>query len=449
MRGKITAFFLIALLLLSAASAALPGESAENGTTAVYFAPMTGVVGVPMEEYVDSVFDGLAGERNAILVFRMDTPGGLVDSMSHIMSRIADSEIPVVVWVAPSGSRAASAGAFIVQAAHVAAMAPETNIGASHPVTGGGKNIDDSEMDRKVVNDLIAKMRSFAMERGRNAEVAESMVRESVSLAARDAFSQYVVDLIASDEADLIAQLDGRTVKLRGKETVISTGRYEIKNINMGLRFRALEVFSRPDIAYLALLAGVILIILEVRTPGGFVFGVTGAFLLLAAAYGLRVLPVNFAGVMLLVGGIAVIVADLAVGGIGILAVPGVLAMLAGAFLIYRTPGGAFLGVSMGFIFGVTLVVAVIAFALLRLIYKAARRKPSGGFDGLVGECARVVSVGAGSGMAMLHGEYWRIAFDTSGGTVKPGDEVKVLAVNSMILSVSPASNKKSSQEVD
>ena len=142
-------------------------------------------------------------------------------------------------------------------------------------------------------------------------------------------------------------------MKLRGRDAVISTERYEIRNIGMGLRFRALEVFSRPDIAYLALMAGILLIIIELKSPGGFVLGVTGGFLLLIAAYGLRVLPVNFAGVMLLVGGIAVIVADLAIGGVGILAVPGLLAMLAGGFLIYRTPGGAFLGVSMGFIFGV------------------------------------------------------------------------------------------------
>ena len=416
--------------------------AAEPGLTKVYFAPMTGIVGVPMEEYVESVFSDIGREENAILVFKMDTPGGLVDSMSQIMSRIADSEIPVVVWVSPSGARAASAGAFIVQAAHVAAMAPETNIGAAHPVTGSGKNIDDSEMDRKVVNDLLAKMRSFAVERGRNAEVAESMVRDSVSLTAREAFDQYVIDFIASDERDLIAQLDGRTVKLKGRETTLSVDNFEIRNLNMGLRFRALETFSRPDIAYLALIAGIALIVLELKSPGGFVMGVTGGMLLLIAAYGLRVLPVNFAGVFLLIGGIAVIVADLAIGGVGILAVPGIAAMLIGGFLMFRTPGGAFLNVSAGFIFGVTLVTGVLTFAILRMIYKAARQKPASGMDGLIGERAVIIGKSGGVDMAMIHGEYWRVSCDGTYKDLSAGDEVEVLEVSSMTLRVKPVKSE-------
>ncbi|MCL2684753.1 MAG: ATP-dependent Clp protease proteolytic subunit, partial [Synergistaceae bacterium] len=326
---KKTIIYGLILPLLFTFAAIAQGMDAEDvppvagtGMTTVYFAPMTGIVGVPMEEYVDSVFEEVGG-GDVVLVFRMNTPGGLVDSMSHIMSRIGESEIPVVVWVAPSGARAASAGAFIVQAAHIAAMAPETNIGASHPVLGSGRDIENQEMDRKVVNDLLAKMRSFANARGRNASVAESMVRESVSLTAEEAFEQYVIDVIASDESELISKINGRTIKIRGQERVLSLDSFQIKNLDMGLRFRALEVFSRPDIAYIALIAGIILIMLEIRSPGGFVMGTTGVVLLLIAAYGLRVLPVNFAGVFLLIAGIIIIIADIAMGGIGILAVPG------------------------------------------------------------------------------------------------------------------------------
>jgi membrane-bound serine protease (ClpP class) len=321
-------------------------------------------------------------------------------------------------------------------------MAPETNIGASHPVMGSGKDIDDNEMSRKVVNDLLAKMRSFAVERGRNAEVAESMVRDSVSLTAREAFDQYVIDFIASDERNLIEQLDGRTVKLKGRETTLSVDNFEIRNLNMGLRFRALETFSRPDIAYLALIAGIALIVLELKAPGGFVMGVTGGMLLLIAAYGLRVLPVNFAGVFLLIGGIAVIVADLAIGGVGILAVPGLAAMLIGGFLMFRTPGGAFLNVSAGFIFGVTLVTGVLTFAVLRMIYKAVRQKPASGMDGMVGCRAVIVGKSGDVDMAMIHGEYWRVSCDETYRDLSEGDEVEVLEVSSMTLRVKPVKSE-------
>ncbi|MDR2780817.1 MAG: nodulation protein NfeD [Synergistaceae bacterium] len=428
-----------AALFLSCALALCP----LSGTAAwalnvetVYVAPMSGVVGVTMEEYVENVFGGIGGGENAILVFKMDTPGGLVDSMSRIMSLIAESEFPVAVWVAPSGARAASAGAFIVQAAHVAAMAPETNIGAAHPVAGNGEDIDDSEMDRKIMNDLLAKMRSFAQERERNAEVAERMVRDSVSLTAREAFEQYVIDFIAGDEKELLEKLNGREVKIKGGKTVISLDNYEIRTVDMGFRFRVLEVFSRPDIAYLALMAGIILIVLELRAPGGFVLGVTGGVLLLTAAYSLHVLPVNFAGAALLAGGLIVVLADIAVGGIGILAVPGFIAMLLGSLLIYRTPGGELLNVSAGFMLGVTLASGIVFFLILRAVCKTVRRKPP---PGMTGERAKILEREGSSGdMVMLHGEYWRVTCDKAYGALAPGDEVEVIGMESMILVVKP-----------
>ncbi|MDR1137839.1 MAG: nodulation protein NfeD [Synergistaceae bacterium] len=436
MRGRIfpaRVFFLSLILVLCAFSEA-PAETLNVKTA--YVAPMRGVVGVTMEEYVEKVFDDIGNDENAILVFKMDTPGGLVDSMSRIMSLIAESGFPVVVWVAPSGSRAASAGAFIVQAAHVAAMAPETNIGAAHPVTGSGKDIDESEMDRKIMNDLLAKMRSFAQERGRNSETAERMVLDSISLTAREAFEQYVIDFIASDEKTLFEELNGREVKIKGKNMVISMDNYEIREIDMNLKFRILEVFSRPDIAYLALMAGIILIVMEIKAPGGFVLGVTGGVLLLIAAYGLHLLPVNFAGVILLVGGIIVIIADLAIGGIGILAVPGLIAMLLGSLLMYRVPGEGLLNVSSGFMFGLTLAVGVVFFLLLRVVYKTVRQKPS---SGMIGERVKILErEGSAGDMVMLHGEYWRVSCDGAYGEIAPGDEVEVIGMEAMILLVKP-----------
>jgi membrane-bound serine protease (ClpP class) len=401
---------------------------------------MTGIVGVPMEEYVESVFEDIGNDENAVLIFKMDTPGGLVDSMSQIMTYIAESDFPVAVWVGPSGARAASAGAFIIQSAHIAAMAPETNIGAAHPVTGGGKDIDSEEMSRKILNDLTAKMRAFAQERGRNAEIAESMIRDSVSLTAREAFEQYVVDFIADDERDLIEQMNGREVKVKGRSVVLDLDNYEIKRLDMSVRQKALGVFSRPDIAYLALIAGIFLIILEVKSPGGFAMGVTGGILLLTAAYGLRVLPVNIAGVALLVGGIIIIIADLMIGGVGILALAGLGAMLAGGLMMYRAPGAELLNISTGFIFGVTLVTGAVFFLIMRLIVKALRRKPASGVSGMIGERAEILKA-SGEGavpMVLIHGEYWKVAPGGEFDDIFPGDEVEVTGIESMTLLVKP-----------
>jgi membrane-bound serine protease (ClpP class) len=435
MKSKIT---LVVSLLISLLAAVCPGGTPRADAGKIYVAPLTGIVGVSMEEYVEKVFGEIGRDENAILIFKMDTPGGLVDSMSRVMSLISDSDFPVVVWVAPSGARAASAGAFIVQSAHVAAMAPETNIGAAHPVSGSGEDIEGNEITRKVVNDLLAKMRSFANERGRNAEVAETMVRDSVSLTAREAYEQYVIDFIASNQEELLEKLNGMTVNVKGRNVTIDTGNGEIVPLDMDFRLRALEIFSRPDIAYLALLAGVILIIMELRAPGGFVMGVTGGLLLLVAAYALRVLPVNLVGLVLLAGGIIVLLADFMVGGIGILAVPGLIGMITGGLLLFRAPGAEFLEVSASFVISTTLIIGVAAFVVLRKIYQAMKRKPTSGLDIMVGERARVRGKAeSGENMVLLHGEYWRVSPE-DGTALSEGDEIEVTRAESMTLYVKP-----------
>jgi membrane-bound serine protease (ClpP class) len=425
----ILAFFLAASLLAAVSPA---GAAAAK----IYVAPLTGIVGVTMEEYAEHVFGEIGRDEDAVLIFKMDTPGGLVDSMSRIMSLISESDFPVVVWVAPSGARAASAGAFIVQSAHVAAMAPETNIGAAHPVSGSGDDIDGNEMNRKIVNDLLAKMRSFANERGRNAEAAENMVRDSVSLTAREAYEQYVIDFIAASEEELLEKLNGMTVNVKGRYVTIATDNSEITRLDMGFGLRAVEIFSRPDIAYLALLAGVVLIILELRAPGGFVAGVTGGLLLLVAAYAFRVLPVNLVGLVLLIGGVAVILADFAIGGIGLLAVPGLIGMTMGGLLLFRAPGAEFLEISASFVVSATLVMGVLVLVVLRKIYKVMKNKPMSGFDILIGERASVrENAESGVNMVLLHGEYWKVARE-DGGELSGGDEIEVTRAESMTLYV-------------
>lgn len=427
------AFFCLSLYLCAPRTISAAEPTAK---TTVWVVEMDGIVGVPLEEHVARTFDEIGHDGNSVLIFKIDTPGGLVDSMSAIVTRIAESDVPVVVWVAPSGSRAASAGAFIVQAAHVAAMAPGTNIGAAHPVTGGGKDIDNEEMKRKVTNDLTAKIRSFAQERGRDAEVAESMVAESISLTAREALDKNVIDMIASDEDDLIKQLNGRVVKTKKGDVKIDLDSYEVRRIEMSARLKALELFSRPDIAYVALIAGIFLILLELKSPGGFVMGLCGGLLLLVASYGLRVLPVNLAGLALLAGGVVVIAIDLAVGGMGLLAAAGIGAMLFGGLILFRAPGGELLHLSAGFIVGVTLVIGVVFLFIMRLIYKALRNRPVSGREGMIGKTITICDTSGAMPVAMVHGEYWRVRSVDELIPLNVGDEAEIVRVDSLTLYV-------------
>jgi membrane-bound serine protease (ClpP class) len=419
----------------AAPSITSPDETA--GRTLVYIAELDGVVGVPVEEHMESVFQSIGKGENSILILKMNTPGGLVDSMSEIIGMIAEADYPVVVWVAPSGARAASAGAFIVQSAHVAVMAPGTNIGAAHPVTGGG-DISEGDLKKKVVNDLTAKMRSFAQERGRNVKASESMVSESVSLTAREALEKNVIDFIAKDEDELLEKLDGRKVKVKERSIVISTADRETTHIDMPFGLRVLELFSRPDMAYLALIGGIFLIILEAKAPGGFVMGLSGGILLLIASYGLRVLPVNLAGVALLVGGIVIIILDIAFGGIGILAATGIASMLFGGLMLFRAPGGELLNMSAGFVVGVTMTLSIFFLCILRLICKALVQKPSSGMDAMIGANIKISGKTEKGFMAFIHGEYWRVLPLDPIWELAVGDEVKVVKVESRVLFVKP-----------
>lgn len=409
-----------------------PAKSEEK--TQVCFASVDGVIGVAMEEHVRQVFSKVGEDKNALLILTLNTPGGLVDSMSEMASAISGAPFPVVVWVAPSGARAASAGAFLVQAAHVAVMAPGTHIGAAHPVTAGGKDVDDKEMSRKIVNDLTARMRSLAQERSRDEKTAASMVTNSVSLTAREALEKGVIDFLAADEAELLKELEGREVVVKGETRTLFLQNTEIRRIEMSLRLRILEFLSRPDIAYLAFIIGVMAIILEVKAPGGFVLGTIGAVLLMAAAYGLRVLPVNWAGTLFLLAGIGIIIADFFVGGLGILAVVGLAAMLFGGLIFFQAPGGELLHQSIGVISGTTVGAAIVFFVIMHAIYRSLRAPSLSGSEGMLGIKGRVVSEGDPA-MVRIHGEYWN-AVSSSGEPLRVGQRVSVVAVDGLTLKV-------------
>jgi membrane-bound serine protease (ClpP class) len=421
--------WVFSILLLLTAGSGWAGEK----SNVVMVVPLEGTVGTVMETYMIDVLRK-AEEEAYMVVFELDTPGGLVSSMTEITKQITQARVPVVMWVYPSGARAASAGAFLVMASHIAAMAPGTRIGAAHPVLASGGDVDET-MGEKITNDLAAQMRSLAGTRGRNARVAERMVTESLSLTAEEALEEGVIDCIASDVGSLLAAVDGRAVQLADGETVLDLSGYEILREEMPARLKILEFISRPDIAYLLLVLGIYAIIFEVLSPGGFVMGTAGAVMVLLGAYGLRMLPLNYAGIILLVAGIVVMVIDLLVGGIGILSAFGALSLIVGSLIIYRAPGGELLRFSMTFLAGAIVVLsaffAVAAWAVLR----AMKRRIVSGQEELVGITGKVVQDLNPEGTIFCHGEYWK-AKSSDGSPIAKDEWVEVESVDGFVLIV-------------
>jgi membrane-bound serine protease (ClpP class) len=416
------------LLLLTAG----PGWAGEKSNV-VMVVPLEGTVGTVMETYMIDVLRK-AEEEAYMVVFELDTPGGLVSSMTEITKQITQARVPVVMWVYPSGARAASAGAFLVMASHIAAMAPGTRIGAAHPVLASGGDVDET-MGEKITNDLAAQMRSLAGTRGRNTRVAERMVTESLSLTAEEALEEGVIDCIASDVESLLAAVDGRAVQLADGETVLDLSGYEIIREEMPTRLKILEFISRPDIAYLLLVLGIYAIIFEVLSPGGFVMGTAGAVMVLLGAYGLRMLPLNYAGIILLVAGIVVMVVDLLVGGIGILSAFGALSLIVGSLIIYRAPGGELLRFSMTFLAGAIVVLSAFFAVAAWAVMRAMKRRIVSGREELVGMTGKVVQDLNPEGTIFCHGEYWKAkSFD--GSPIAKDEWVEVESVDGFVLIV-------------
>ena len=435
--GRKGALFLLAILSVLACS---PARSGERGR--VFTAGLEGTVGVSMEVFAAGVLERATEERAGLVVFRMDTPGGLVSSMRAMTGAILDSPVPVVVWVSPEGSRAASAGAFILQAAHIAAMAPGTNVGAAQPVMASGQDAPDLDMKKKITNDLAAHMRSLAQLRRRNPDLAERMVTASVSLTAEEALAGGLVDLSAPSLESLLVAVSGRSVTVKGEERVIEFDPSNPVEISMSSREKVLQFISSPDIAYMLLSAGVLMIVLEVLSPGGFVLGTSGAVMVLLGAFGLRMLPFNWAGVILLVAGIVVLVLDLMVGGIGVLSLFGLASLVTGGLILFRAPGGELLNVSMGMIGGMSLAFGLFFIGALYLVLRSHGRRPVSGSEGMIGRRAVVVEDLNPDGMVRCHGEIWS-ARGVGGALFSRDDEVVVSDMDGFTLLVSDGARDK------
>ena len=402
----------------------------------IILAELNGTVGVQMEEFVKDVIEDADEDEFGLIIFQMDTPGGLVEAMRGIVQSILASRVPVAVWVSPGG-RAASAGAFIVQSAHVAAMAPGTNIGAAHPVTASGDDIKESDMSKKVLNDLRAQMRSVVQLRGRNQEIAQQMIDESISLTAVEALKERVIDVIAPDVKSLVSALSGRVIKTGSRfKTLEIDNDSRILKAEMSFSEQVIQFVSSPEIAYLLLTAGMMAIFFEVITPGGFMLGTLGGVMLLLGSIGLKMLPFNWAGIILIIAGVLLIAIDIIAGTMGLLMLLGIPVLCLGGVFLFKAPGGELLRLSMSVIIG-TAIALVLCFGLIAfLVIKGIRRKVTTGEQGMKGLEVKIISDLSESevGQVMCHGELWRAV--SVSGILKAGQTGKVKDIDGMTLKI-------------
>ena len=446
-------------LLVAALLALMPCAACAQGGPAAGTAivlDVTGAIGPAAAEYVHNGLAEAKTRHAKVVVLRMDTPGGLSSSMRAIIHDILASPIPVIGYVAPAGARAASAGTYIMYATHLAAMAPSTHLGAATPVQIGGGGLFGGAQEKKkdnekksataptpteqakVLNDAIAYIRSLAQLRGRNAQWAEAAVREAATLTASEAKDKHVVDLIADNVPDLLRQADGRTVKVNGHDETLHTAGLKTVTFEPNWRSRFLGIITNPNIAYLLLLAGIYGIMFEFFSPGGYFPGVLGGISLLIGLYALNLLPVNYAGVGLLLLGMVMMTAEAFVPSFGALGLGGITAFVIGSLFLFDTDVPGF-QLSWGVIATAALVsVAFLAIALAAVI-RAHRRTVAIGDSALVGREAQVLNWDGEEGDVQVLGERWRARANADiGAKLAPGQRVRVIARRDLLLLIEP-----------
>ena len=414
-------------------------ESVTAGPTGeAVVATYEGIINPVAAEYLHDAIASAQETGAHVLIIKLDTPGGLDTSMRLIVKDITNAAIPVVVFVAPSGGRAASAGVFITMAAHVAAMSPGTNIGAAHPVAMGGGEMD-STMKEKVENDSAAYIKSIAEQRGRNVSWAEDAVRKSVSVTEQEALKLKIVDLVADDLPHLLTQLHGRTVALPGGPLTMATLGLEIRPYPMGLRLELLKALSDPNIAYLLMTIGTIGMLAELYNPGAILPGIVGAISLILAFYSLQSLPVNYAGVLLFILGIVFFVLEATVTSYGLLAIGGVVSMTLGSLMLIKSDA-EFFQISWTVIVPVIMTTAAVSLFIVGMGVRALRRSPQTGTESMVGAVGVAKTALCPDGKLAIHGELWDAVSDTP---VEQGASAKVLRVEGLTLFVTPVFQQK------
>jgi membrane-bound serine protease (ClpP class) len=367
------------------------------------------------------------------LVIQLDTPGGLLSSTRTIVKEMLSAKIPIMVYVSPSGAGAGSAGVFITMAAHIASMAPATNIGAAHPVAGGGQEVK-GVMGEKIENFTASFSETIAQKRGRNTEWAIEAVRRSVSITETDALKKKVIDIIAKDIDDLLRQADGRKVDLDGRMTTLSVKGVNVVRHEMSLKQRIVNAIADPNIAYMLLMAGILGLYMEFSNPGVLFPGITGAICLVMALISLQLLSFNYAGLFLIILGIALLVGEAFMPSFGILGIGGVISLALGSFLLFDTPNSD-LTIDATIVYTAVATMAAFVLAIGYLVFRSQKAKPTLGMDGLIGEIGEVRAKLNPSGKVFVHGEYWNAQTQTD-GQVDVGEKVQIVGYDGMNLKV-------------
>ncbi len=375
-----------------------------------------------------------AKEENAeCLIIRLNTPGGLLKSTRVIVSGILSSPVPVIVYVSPSGSQSASAGTFITLAAHIAAMAPGTNIGAAHPVGMQGSE-KDSIMNEKATNDAAAFIRSISEKRSRNVVWAEDAVRKSISITETEALKNRVIDVIAPSVASLLDSIDGKQVDVNGTMHTLRTKGIEIKQIEMNWKYRILNLLSDPNVAYIFFLLGIYGLMFELYNPGAILPGVVGVIAMIIALYSMHTMPINYAGLALIVFAVILFIAEIKITSYGLLTVGGIISLALGSVMLIDSDSSLeFIRISWGVIVPAVLVTVLFFVFAIGMGVRAQRRQPTTGPEGIIGEIGEAISAINPSGQVRVHGEIWNASATEE---ISAGSKIKVVAIENLTLRV-------------
>jgi membrane-bound serine protease (ClpP class) len=383
--------------------------------------------------FIKSAIEKAAREKAECVLIHLNTPGGLLKSTRVIVSDILESSVPVVVYVSPAGAHAGSAGVFITMAAHIAAMAPSTNIGAAHPVSMQGGM--DSTMNNKATNDAAAFIRAIAEKRKRNLDWAEDAVRNSVSITEVEAVAKKVVDLVAQNDQDLLDQVHGKVVELNAGNKTLQTANAKIEILEMSFVERLLDKISDPNIAYILMMLGFYGVLFELYSPGIILPGVIGGICLILAFYSMHALPLNYAGLALIVFAIILFLLEIKITSYGILGIGGVIALALGSMMLIRTESALeFIRISWGVIITTTVITALFFFFIIALAVKGQRAKPVSGMEGIIGEIGEALATLEPYGMVRVHGELWNA--ESISGSIAQGQKVRVAAIENLMLYV-------------
>ena len=426
-RYKTLIFF--SIIILISLLLGIPGQTQDKAP--IFTIEVDGIINPATAKFIIESIDQASQQGAQCLIIQLDTPGGLMESMRLIVKKILTSNIPIIVYVAPSGARAASAGVFITMAAHIAVMAPSTHIGAAHPVSlGEGK--ESKTMGEKIVNDTVSYIKTTAKVRGRNVDWAEKAVRKSVSITEEEAVKLNVVDFISPNLQDLLTKIDGKVVKFDGITRTLLTKGVQPRSIQMSWRYRFLDIISNPSIAYILLMLGIYGVFFELSTPGAILPGVVGGIFLILAFYALQMLPISFAGLALILFAIILFIAEIKVVSHGLLAVGGVISLLLGSLMLIESPA-EYMRISLTVIIPAVLVSAAFFIFAVTMAIRARLKKPSTGMEGLIGEEGIASTNITPEGKVSIHGEFWNVITDQN---IERGEKVLVIGVKNLKLKV-------------